>query len=377
MLLFYYIEEITLKIIHCADIHLGSKLEANLEGDARKLRKAELLDSYSNMVDYAVHHKVDAIIIAGDLFDTARVSATILNVVRQSIINNPQIDFYYLKGNHDTEDCLALESEECHNLHLFKDSWTSYFLGEKEKINLCGVELNSDNNSTIYNSLILEPGQFNIVVMHGQNANSASKDKTEIINLNALKNKSIDYLALGHIHSYLEGELDLRGTYCYPGCLEGRGFDECGQHGFIMLDIDEDSLEFTRKWVNWGTRQLYECFADVSECDDTYSCLNTVKSALNNTEADTKDLVKVVLTGEISAETEFDTEYIRHELSSNYFFIKVNDKTRIKADINKYMKDVSLKGEFIRMVLKDESLDEDTKSEIIKTGLAALKGEEF
>ena len=78
-----------MKIIHCADIHLGSKLEANLEGDARKLRKAELLDSYSNMVDYAVHHKVDAIIIAGDLFDTARVSATILNVVRQSIINNP------------------------------------------------------------------------------------------------------------------------------------------------------------------------------------------------------------------------------------------------------------------------------------------------
>ena len=92
----------------------------------------------------------------------------------------------------------------------------------------------------------------------------------------------------------------------------------------------EDSLEFTRKWVNWGTRQLYECFADVSECDDTYSCLNTVKSALNNTEADTKDLVKVVLTGEISAETEFDTEYISHELSSNYFSISVNDSITTK-----------------------------------------------
>lgn len=366
-----------MKIIHCADIHLGSKLETNLEGDARRLRKAELLDSYSNMVEYAVHNQVDAIIIAGDLFDTARVSATVLNIVRQSIINNPQIDFYYLKGNHDANDCLALESEECQNLHLFRDTWTSYNLGENDKINLCGVELNDSNSSTVYNSLILDPGQINIVIMHGQNANSASKDKTEIINLNALKNKAIDYLALGHIHSHIEGELDSRGTYCYPGCLEGRGFDECGQHGFIMLDIDEESMSFERKWVNWGTRQLYESRIDVSECDGTFSCLNVVKNKLNENPADNKDLVKAILVGEISAETEFDMEYIQHELSGNYFFIKVVDKTRIKADINKYMKDVSLKGEFIRMVLSDDSIDEDTKAEIIKTGLAALKGEEF
>ena len=106
---------------------------------------------------------------------------------------------------------------------------------------------------------------------------------------------------------------------------------------YCVLDIDEDNMSIERKWVNWGTRQLYECMVDVSDCDDTYSCLNTVKNALNVTEADSKDLVKVALIGEISAETEFDTEYIRHELSGNYFFIKVNDKTKIKADINKYI----------------------------------------
>ena len=38
-------------------------------------------------------------------------------------------------------------------------------------------------------------------------------------------------------------KMDSRGIYCYPGCLEGRGFDECEQKGFVVLDIDMDTLK--------------------------------------------------------------------------------------------------------------------------------------
>ena len=41
----------------------------------------------------------------------------------------------------------------------------------------------------------------------------------------------------------------------------------------------------------------------------------------------------------------------------------------------KYQYDASLKGEFIRLVLKQELTDEE-KSEIINTGIKALSGEE-
>ena len=61
--------------------------------------------------------------------------------------------------------------------------------------------------------------------------------KNTLMNI-ALKNKNIDYLALGHIHGYKEAPLDGRGKYCYPGCLEGRGFDECGKKGFVLLNIE-------------------------------------------------------------------------------------------------------------------------------------------
>lgn len=51
-----------------------------------------------------------------------------------------------------------------------------------------------------------------------------------------LRGRGIDYLALGHVHSFRQEKLDEQGIWCYSGCLEGRGFDECGTKGYVMLE---------------------------------------------------------------------------------------------------------------------------------------------
>ena len=43
----------------------------------------------------------------------------------------------------------------------------------------------------------------------------------------------------------------------------------------------------------------------------------------------------------------------------------------------KYQNDISLKGEFIRLVLQQDKLSDDEKSKVISTGIKALSGEEF
>ena len=85
-----------MKIIHCADIHLDSKMSANLTKEKARERKTELLTTFQNMVAYGAEQGVAAIIIAGDLFDTKNVSATARNVVKDLIQGHPQIAFYYL-----------------------------------------------------------------------------------------------------------------------------------------------------------------------------------------------------------------------------------------------------------------------------------------
>ena len=61
----------------------------------------------------------------------------------------------------------------------------------------------------------------------------------------------------------------------------------------------------------------------------------------------------------------------------NYFYYeKVYDETSLLIKYSDYEKDVSLKGEFIRMVLNSD-LDEAKKSEVIRCGIQALIGEEI
>ena len=187
-----------MKIIHCADIHLDSKMSANLTKEKARERKTELLTTFQNMVTYGAEQGVAAIIIAGDLFDTKNVSATARNVVKDLIQGHPKIAFYYLQGNHDEGSFTSGLSELPENLHLFGNNWTSYELSGTENtsgkgVAVTGVELTPENSGSIYNTLSLDVDQCNIVVLHGQESEYSARDKAEIIHLTALKNKGIDY----------------------------------------------------------------------------------------------------------------------------------------------------------------------------------------
>ena len=90
-----------MKIIHTADLHLDSNLESNLSKSRAEERRNELLAMFRSIVGYAASNGVEAILIAGDLFDMCDVSKTALDVVISTIAGNPDIKFYYLRGNHD------------------------------------------------------------------------------------------------------------------------------------------------------------------------------------------------------------------------------------------------------------------------------------
>lgn len=362
-----------MRILHCADLHLDSKMEANLSKEKAKVRKNELLQTFIRMVDYANNNDVDAIIIAGDLFDTKIVSATARNVVYDGICKYPEIEFYYLRGNHDENSFLNALEEIPDNLKIFDEKWTKYSLKNSKIIKIYGAEINKENSNSIYNSLVLDNDEFNIVILHGQESEYFGKDKTEIINLTALKYKGIDYLALGHIHSYKEGSLDARGKYCYSGCIEGRGFDECGEHGFVLLDIDEEKKKLTTTFVPFAYRNVYEKEVDISGCMTSMEVIQRIEN--NIEEYSEKSIIKIVLTGNVDVECEKDIDFILEKIVHRFFFVKIYDKSKIIVNYDDFMLDMSLKGEFVRLIRSSAELDEEMKSEVIRMGILALAGE--
>ena len=343
-----------MKIIHCGDLHLDSKMESNLPADKAKIRKNEILGTFSDMLDYGADKGVSAVIIAGDMFDTGRISAKTKDFVKSRIEAHKDITFLLLTGNHDENNFLVEDKPD--NVFVFSKENNQMRFG-----NILITGLMQDWGG-IYQSLSLDPDDINIVVMHGQESRSAER---ETVCLPELQNKNIDYLALGHIHSYKCSKLDFRGEYCYCGCLEGRGFDECGNKGFVLLDI-EDKIE--HQFIKFAKRSIFEISVPIDSLTSFAQIENAVNDAVKDISPDS--LVKVILTGSIPESLNTDTDFIRSRLNEKFFFAKITDKTRIFISPEEYLHDISLKGEFIRLVMKSK-LQDDEKNSIIATGLRA------
>lgn len=361
-----------MKIIHCADIHLDSAMKKNLTKEQSRQRKSELLLTFESMISYAKENGVKAVLIAGDLFDTNVVSrktgSVILNTIRQA----GEIDFYYLRGNHDAYNFFASgeqEEELPENLKLFSDRFVTY---SYPGITISGGELTGENKDTLYQSLILEPKNFNIVMLHGQDSLYQNKDKAQVIAMNQLKNRFIDYLALGHLHTYKEGQLDNRGSYCYPGCLEGRGFDECGQKGFVLLDVQDGTMKKT--FVPFARRTLHELTVDVTGADTTFDVAQRIQQAV--CQIDSQDLVQVILTGEVAMNSERNLSYLSEKFGQQFYVFQMKDKTRLAVSKEDYFNDVSLKGEFIRRCM-EMPFEEEKRKAVMELGIHALMGEEL
>ncbi|MBE5956925.1 MAG: DNA repair exonuclease [Lachnospiraceae bacterium] len=367
-----------MKMIHCADLHLDSKLNTHLTGEKRKERRAEIINSFWRMIQYGENHHVEAILIAGDLFDTSFVSETVIRSVRQMIMDHPHICFYYLRGNHDHAELFPGTEQVPDNLKLFGDSWQYYTQpGQKGSVVIAGAELTYKNQESLFDTLYLHPDGVNIVMLHGQEAEYKGQDKTVRIPLRQLKNKGIDYLALGHIHTYKKGELDARGIWCYPGCLEGRGFDECGEHGFILLDVDEETGICETEFIPFSSRNLYTVQIDVSGCVCTEEAGNLIECMLEETSWDCSHMIKIVLTGKLGPDTEWNPYLLKKRLDDRFYYVKIQDETKIEIDYGNYMDDETLTGEFVRIVSAALEIPEEEKPVMIRYGLQALAGEEM
>ncbi|MCR5743417.1 MAG: DNA repair exonuclease [Lachnospiraceae bacterium] len=358
-----------MKIIHCADLHLDSKMETHLDEKFAAKRRFELLMTFRKMIDYAVEKGVEAVIIAGDLFDKKTVSKEAKNTVRDAILNNPSIEFYYLRGNHDAAEVFK-EAQSPSNLHTFGDEWTHYSLNG---VDIWGCE-RADAGP---DGLSLNRDAVNIVVLHGQAQEYRNNRDKECIALSEYRNLGIDYMALGHIHEYTVSRLDARGIFCYSGCLEGRGFDECGEHGFSLIEIDVRNHKIDNSFENISQRTLYEVSVDVGDCMDDVQVVDVVRDELSEASIDSKNMVKIILTGSRAVDApKITIDGVCESFAGDYFFIKVKDETKVFVDYNSFANDKSLRGEFVRKVLDRDDISEDDKSEIIRLGISALAGED-
>lgn len=352
-----------MKIIHCADFHLDSKMEG-LSAEKSKIRREELFLTFEKICEYASNIGAKVVIIAGDLFDSEKIFIKSQSRIMHVISRYPNVDFLYLSGNHDKLGIDANKEDVPSNFKPFGE-WGE-FTYEKVKIYGC----DSSENSKIY-AKNFDPNFINILALHGQVISHAGNISNDEISLPLLKGKNINYLALGHVHKFTEGRIDGRGKYVYCGAVEGRGFDETGEKGIVEIDVEKDCLSY--KFIPCARREISEIFVS---CDNFNTWFECKDFAINSVKKLVKDgsIIRVIFTGK--RRFEIDGSGIALELSDRYFSVKILDKTEFLIDEKDYLTDKSALGEFVRLVLESD-MENLTKNRVIMCGIKALKGEEI
>ncbi len=348
-----------MKIIHVADIHLDSAFSSKEGGETSETRRIRLAQLFQKLVEYAKENGVKVILLSGDIFDTSDIRRDQRMNFLSIISKYSDIDFLYLRGNHDIN--VDFSDVSLVNLKTFNpDEWTKY---KYENIVISGREMTDKNYEKIYDGLDLNKDDINIVMMHGEAKNNTGKD---VVDLTKLVNKNIDYLALGHIHKRSEDKLDNRGVYVNPGCLQGRGFDETGEKGFYLLDINGNKIN--HKFIPFSEFEYIDESLDITDCNSDIDVTEKIKNEITKP----KNRYRIRLTGRYN-KSGFDwANAIERSVLGRAKYVKIIDETRLDFDIEKIQKENTFIGEFVRNVLADKELSKEEKNQIIDIGLSSL-----
>ena len=355
------------RILHAADFHLDSAFTGLSEQQARE-RRQESRDLARRMVEYANDHGVQLLLLSGDLFDsgslygqTAEELAAALREFRGQTVIAP--------GNHD---CYTPASPYARtlwpeNVHIFTSPRMSRFVFPEYGCTVYGAAFTA---AEVLDSAVLEnvaEGDENVAIglLHGDAGVNDSRYRP--IPLPQIARSGLDYLALGHVHTCSGVQMAGRTAYAYPGCPEGRGFDELGDKGFLTGEVDKGAAAL--HFVPFAKRRYQILTADVTDRIPS----EAIRDALP---ADTaRDIYRILLTGETDGAV--DIPALTAEFAHRFYALEIRDRTAIRRDIWDGCGEDSLRGLFLQsMRQRYDAAEDEAQRRLIRQavgfGLSAM-----
>lgn len=356
-----------LKFIHAADFHLDSAF-GSLSARQAMGRRRESRELGFRLSNYVNQNNIGLVLLAGDLFDSGSAFRETGEQLAEAL-GQMAAQVFVAPGNHDWagpgSPWMTVDWPD--NVHVFRE-------GHLTAVDLPGLTVHGAAftgperaESFLAGFTAPEDGRVHIGLLHGEI--DPPEDRYGPIHREEIAASGLAYLALGHVHRRTE-PLRIGKTLCaWPGCIEGRGFDEVGEKGFYQGTIAEDgrvSLEFVP-----FARRRYE----ILEVDVTgRSPRAAVEAALPEDAA--RHLYRIVLTGE-TGEGGADARGLQEALADRFYALEIRDRTRVAEDVWARAEEDSLRGLFLRLLRQrrqqaESEAERETVDRAARFGLAAL-----
>ena len=371
-----------LKLLHTGDLHLDSPF-ARLDPGHAAIRRRELRDAFSEMVQYVHSHFIDILLIAGDLFDREFVTRETVEFLRREFARIPECKIFISPGNHDpfTEDSVYSRFSFGENVYVFPRAMLSHFYFEKLNAYVYGYAFENDSlrHCPFAGYRTEDPGAYNILLGHGEFTPDTKYCPLTEEHIAAF---GADYTALGHVHNAPDPTVTEGLAYAHCGCVEGRGFDEPGEKGALYVEIEKENgvATVTCEKLRFGRRRYEKIKVNVDGMTTLSEVEDAITAAVTDGAFGSDTLLRVTLTGRI-APTVILSEALLAARIEGVFYAEVKDRTLPLYDIDYLKADPSVKGEFCRLLLPAlEGEDEEARSlatMALRYGLAAITGEDL
>lgn len=331
-----------MKFVHIADMHFDAPFTVlSQKKDLGDLRRIEQRQVFKKVIDYIKQENIPYLFISGDLYENEYVKKTTIEYINNLFKEIPNTKIFISPGNHDPilKNSYYNNFNWMENVKIFKNEIEKY---EDEFLSIYGYGFNDFTNFGVdIDSINIDNGKINILVMHGSIDTSKTLEiQYNPIKTNELRSKKFDYVALGHIHKTNYNEDT---NIVYPGSTVSLGFDELGEHGMIVGDIEKNKLQIEFKKLD--DREFAEKEIDISNISSKEELIQTI----NEQNLLEKNMYKLILVGKRNFEININ-EIQKSILLENV--IKIKDRTKLSYNLDELSKEQSLKGIFVKIMLE-------------------------
>lgn len=309
-----------MKLLHTADWQIG--MRASALGDAGARVREERIAAGRRVVEEARNHGVDFILVAGDTFEDNAVDRVLVQKVAD-ILGAYEKPVFIIPGNHD-----PLVPGSVWEHPSWKSATNVHVLREEALVEVpggvlfpCPVrEKHSGGNPTTWIPSGRD-GRIRIGLAHGTVEGVRQDEPDYPIPRDAAQRAGLDYLALGHWHSYATYPgADGAPYMAYSGTHETTKFGERDSGNVLIVEIPAAGTPPSVSPVHTGGLDWVSVGKELRESGDLARVREQIE-ALSNA---ANTIIEITLNGIVMADDRAELEHLEHILESRFLLGRVD-----------------------------------------------------
>jgi len=374
----------SVRLLHTSDVHLGATFK--VLGERGREQHKQLQRTFANVISLAIQEHVDALVIAGDLFDSVAAARVQMPFAAEQLgrLGEAGIPACAIAGNHDPlgEGSASIWRDlglRCPGLFVFGADPEAHVLPERD-LTIVGrsaahhVSARSPLQDLLAAAAPDGPQtRYRVGLVHGSVQRPDFEAKFGLITPEEIAASRVDYLALGDWHSSLD--VSSGGvTAWYSGAPEMIDVDEGDSGNALLVTLaapGEASVERRRV----GRRRAVRLALDLATAGGAPAVERAIRERAGPDVA-----LTVTLTGLVPLADRVDTDALREDLASECFRLEIRDESHLWAaelDVSPFPENTVL-GRFVRR-MRDQitARDGDERAvaeEALAYGVALLEG---